>query len=139
MPLAILKIKIIFKFSKINFRPPLPGAEIFQKPIIRQKMKIILCGCLIAQMKRFDALITTQKKPQLSARSYFLKNQEKAQKMAFLKNGHFGLFFLIFSKTGLCRALGFFLRCNQCIKTLHLSYQTPRYDDFHFLAYNGSL
>ena len=30
-----------------------------------------------------------------------------------------------------------FLRCNQCIKTLHLSYRTPQYADFHFLPYNG--
>ena len=75
-------------------------------------MKIIVWGCLIAQMKRFDALITTQK-PQLSARSHFLKNQEKP-----------GIFLD-------------FLRCNQCIKTLHLSYQTPQHNDFNFLACNG--
>jgi hypothetical protein len=30
-----------------------------------------------------------------------------------------------------------FLRCDQCIKTLHLSYQTARKHDFHFLPYNG--
>ena len=32
-----------------------------------------------------------------------------------------------------------FLRCNQCIKALLLSYQTPPYDDFHFSTYNGFL
>ena len=36
------------------------------------------------------------------------------------------------------RELGF-LDCNQCIKTLHLSYQTHPYDNFHFLGYNGFL
>ena len=34
---------------------------------------------------------------------------------------------LIFSKMN-----SFFLRCNQCIKTLHLSYQTALSDDFPF-------
>ena len=33
--------------------------------------------------------------------------------------------------------LGFFLRCNQCIHTLHLSYETPPYDDFHFWVIIG--
>ena len=28
-----------------------------------KEMKIIIRGCLIAQMKRLDALVTTQKKP----------------------------------------------------------------------------
>ena len=28
-------------------------------------MKIIICGCLIAQMKRMDALVATQKTPTL--------------------------------------------------------------------------
>ena len=70
-------------FQNLFLTPPTGGLNL-QKPIIGQKMKIILWGCLIAQMKRFDALITTQKKPQLSARPHFLKNQEKAP-----KNGHF--------------------------------------------------
>ena len=35
--------------------------------------------------------------------------------------------------------LAFLRNCNQCIKTLHLSYQTSPYNDFHFLAYNGFL
>ena len=26
--------------------------------------------------------------------------------------------------------------CNQCIKTLHLGYQSPIYDDFHMLHFN---
>ena len=66
-------------------------------------MKIIVWGCLIAQMKRFDALITTQKTPAL-CEVPFLKKIKK-----------------------------------NCIKTLHLSYQTPPYDDFHFSTYNGFL
>ena len=41
------------------------GSENFQKPIKSQKLKILVWGCLIAQMKRFDALITTQKTPAL--------------------------------------------------------------------------
>ena len=39
-------------------------------------MKIIICGCLIAEMKRLDALGTTQKTP--TAKSLLLmKNLEK--------------------------------------------------------------
>ena len=90
------------------FDPPYQGSENFQKPIIGRKMKIIVWGCLIAQMKRFDALITTQKTPALCEVPFLKKSRKTAKKWSFLKNGHFGRFFLIFSKMGLCRALGFF-------------------------------
>ena len=43
------------------FYPSYEGCE--KKTTITQKMKIIVLWCLIAQMKRFDALITTQNKP----------------------------------------------------------------------------
>ena len=56
----------------------------------------------------------------------------------FQKLPFFGTFFRFFQKWDLAASWGF-LRCNQCIKTLHLSYQTSPYDDFHFLAYNGFL
>ena len=102
-------------------------------------MKIIVLGCLIAQMKRFDALITTQKTP-VSAKSHFGKNPEKiAQNDHFSNMTIFWRFFLIFKEMGPCRGLGFFLHCNHCIKMLHLSYQTPPYNDFHFLGFNGFL
>ena len=39
-------------------------------------MKIIVWGCLIAQMKRFDALIATQKNPS-SLQSPVSKKEEK--------------------------------------------------------------
>ena len=47
------------------FNPRYKGSEklFLKKPIKTPKIKIIIWGCLIAQMKRFDALITTQKKP----------------------------------------------------------------------------
>jgi hypothetical protein len=32
-----------------------------------------------------------------------------------------------------------FLRCDQCVLALNLSYQTPPYDDLHFSVYNGCL
>ena len=80
-----------------------------------------------------------RKKPQLSGRSHFFKNQEKPP-----KNGNFwkmvilGGFSWFFPEWDFAESWGF-LRCNQCIKTLHLSYQTPPYNDFHFSAYNGFL
>ena len=59
-------------------------------------------------MKRFDALITTQKKTQLSAKSDFSKSQEKLPKMGgFEKMVIYGGFFLIFSEMGLRRELRF--------------------------------
>ena len=70
-------------------------------------------------MNRLDALITMP------------KNITSVWKMYF-----FCGFYKKNSEMGLCRELGF-LRCNQCIKTVHLSYQTAIYDDLIFLLYNG--
>ena len=47
------------------FYPRYQGSEKWQKPIITQKKKNIVWGCLIAQMMRFDGLITTQKNSDL--------------------------------------------------------------------------
>ena len=73
------------------FYPGHQVSEKLQEAIITQKLKVIVRGCLITQMKRFDAPIKMQK-TQLSARSHFFKNQEKPKKkdVNFLKNCHFG-------------------------------------------------
>ena len=76
MPFAIIKLKIILK---INFDPPYQGSENFQKPIIGRKMKIIVWGCLIAEMKHFDALITTQKIPALWEVPFWKKSKKNVQ------------------------------------------------------------
>ena len=65
------------------------------------------------------------------------KSRKIAQNDNFSKNSW--CFFLTFLEMGPCRELCFFSRCNQCIKTLNLSYQTCPYNDFHFLAYNWFL
>ena len=67
MPFVIRILKIIWKILKIYFWPPYQGSKNLQKKKkkhYKQKIKIIMWGCLIAQMKRVDALITTGK-PQL--------------------------------------------------------------------------
>ena len=69
----------------------------------------------------------------------FLKNQEKAQKMVIFEKWSFTAICFDFFQNGTLQSAGFFLHCNQWIKTLHLRYQTPPLDDFHFLAYNGFL
>ena len=120
------------------FDPPYQGSENFQKPIIGRKMKIIVWGCLIAQMKRFDALITTQKTPALWEVPFRKKSRKTAQNDHFSKMTIFGSFSWFFKKWDLAESWGF-LRCNWCIKTLHLSYQTSPYNDFNFLGYNGFL
>ena len=105
-------------------------------------------------MKHFDALITTQKKTSSLQSPILEKIKKKLPKMTFFQNKFqkknfkiflfskmtiFGNFFLIFKDMGPRRELGGFLRCNQCIKTLNFSYQTPPYDNFHFLGWNGFL
>ena len=74
------------------FDPPYQGSENFQKPIIGQKMKIIVWGCLIAQMKRFDALITTQKTPALCEVPFWKKSRKIAQNDHFSKMKLFAIF-----------------------------------------------
>ena len=98
-------------------------------------MKIIGVWCLIAQMKRQSTLITRQKKT-LSDVPLLKKSRKPPKNGDFWKNGHFWEFFLIFSSTVHCTELRF-LRCNQCVLALRLSYQTPPNNDFHFLAYYG--
>ena len=65
-----------------------------------------------------------------------MKNHQK--NVFFFKSVILDDFFGLFTKWDFAECWGF-LRCNQCIKTLHLSYQTPQSNDFHFLAYNGFL
>ena len=124
MPYAIRKVKnlslVFFMFY--------PG----------QKMNVIVRGCLIDQMKRFDALITTPKTPSL-CKVPFLKKSRKTE-----KNVNFWKIVILsdfswFKKNGTRQRAGGILRCNQCIKTLHLGYQTHPYNNLHFLAQNGFL
>ena len=67
------------------------------------------------------------------------KNQEKLPKMTiFPKITIFGDFSWFFQQRYIGKSWGF-LRCNQCVLALHLSYQTPQSDEFHFLASNAFL
>ena len=64
--------------KKFTFYPCYQGFEKLQKRIISQKLKIIVLGCLIAQMKRFDALIKTQKTPALCKVPFWKKSRKIA-------------------------------------------------------------
>ena len=80
-----------------------------------------------------------RKKPHLSTKSHFWKNEEKPPKSnIFSKMPIFYSFSWFFQKWDFVESWGF-LRCNQCIKTLHLSYQMTLSDDFHFSPYNGGV
>ena len=138
MPYAIRKQKIFWKKIKFTFYPRYGGLKYCKNPIITQKIKIIVWGCLIAQMKRLDALITMQKTLTLCNVPLLKKSRKTPKNYIFFKNDRFWWFFLIFQQRYIFRSWGF-LRFNQCIKTLHLSYQTPPYNDFHFSGYNGFL
>ena len=58
-----------------------------------------------------------------------------------VKRGHFFLVLqgsiLFFFQNGPKNQF-WFLRCNQCIKMLHLSYQVAIYNDFHLMVFRGS-
>ena len=71
-------------------------------------MEIILDGCLIALMKRFDALITIQNLSSLQSQisEKIKKNRQKLH--LFKKTAIAGGYSDFFQKTGLCRELGFF-------------------------------
>ena len=71
-------------------------------------MKIIEWGFLIAQMKRFDALITIQKTPALCKVPFWKKSRKIAQNDHFAKMTIFLRFFLILNEMGPRRELGFF-------------------------------
>ena len=129
MAYAIRKLKIFFLTFFLMFYTRYKGSE---KPNITQNMKIIVQGCLIAQMKRFDALITTQKIPAL-CKVPFIKREKKKRpkKMVIHKSSNF---WRLFPKWDSAESWGF-LRCNLCIKMV----QTPTYDDFNFWGNNGFL
>ena len=79
MPYDIRKLKIIFfKLFSLFYRC-YQESERLQKCIITQKIKIIVQWCLVAQMKRLDALITTQK-PQLFVMYRCQKKSRKTRK-----------------------------------------------------------
>ena len=79
------------------------------------------------------------KKPLLLKQYRCWKNQEKPPKTVIFEKIVFFLdFSWFFQQQYIAKSWGF-LCCNQCIQTLHLSYQTPPYDDFHFSGYNGFL
>ena len=104
----VITTTLRFSFSpKTPFDPPYQGSEKTDPPIIWRKMKIMLVGCLIAEMKRFDALITTQKNLSSLRSPISEKIKKNHEKWSFLKNGHFWRIFLIFSETGLRRELRF--------------------------------
>ena len=66
------------------------------------------------------------------------KMRENRQKIHFFQKCHFFSLSWFFLKQDFVESWDF-LRCNQCIKTLHLSYQMTLLDDFHFSPYNGGV
>ena len=72
-----------------SFDPVYQGSEKSKNPIITRKMKILLRGCLIAQMKRQDALITTQKTSTLCDVPLLNKSRKTPENDHLKKNGNF--------------------------------------------------
>ena len=67
-----------------------------------------------------------------------LRKLWKKPQLFFLKWYFFAFFSWFFPQRSIDKSWGF-LRCNQYIQTLHLSYQPTPYDGFHFVCYNGIL
>ena len=59
-------------------------------------------------------------------------------RVALLGGDYLGFFSWFFQQRYNTKSWGF-LRCDQCVLALNLSYQTPPYDDLHFSVYNGCL
>ena len=78
------------------------------------------------------------KKPSTLRSPILGKSKKITQNDHFSKMTIFCAFSWFFKKWDLAESWGC-LCCNQCIKTLHLSYQTPPYDDFNFSTYNEFL
>ena len=139
MPSAIIKLKIILKILKINFWPPLPGVWKIAKTHYKPKNENHHMGVFDSSNEAFWCTDYNAKNPSALRSPILEKIKKNRPKWPFFKNDHFFCAFSWFlKKWDLAESWGF-LRCNQCIKTLHLSYQTPPYDDFNFLAYNGFL
>ena len=105
---AIRKLQIFFSRLFFFVLPLLPGVWKIAKPH-KPKNENHCMGMIDSSNEAFWCT-DYNGKPQLSARSYFLKNQEKPQK----ENGNFwrlvilGYYVRFFSKMVLCRELGFF-------------------------------
>ena len=89
-------------------------------------------------MKRFDALIATQKTSAFCKVPFLKKSVKNHPKIQFFQKCDF-LWVSWFSQKWDFAESWSFLWCNQYIKTLHLRYQMTILDDFHFLPYNGGV
>ena len=74
-------------------------------------------------MKLFDTLITTQETSALYKVPFLKKSRKNVKKGHFWKKCIFYVFFSFFQKWDFAERWGF-LRCNQCIKTLHWRHMT---------------
>ena len=69
-------------------------------------MKIIVWGCWIAQMKRLDAMITTQKISTFCNVPLLKKSRTTPKNYNFFKNDRFGVFFPDFLSNGTVLRVG---------------------------------
>ena len=93
-------------------------------PLLKWKLKIIKWCCLIAQMKRLDALIATQKTG-TNFDAPFLKKLDLTVKKVQKNCSHFTVLFLISPPKWYLKQSQFLYYWTQWIKTLHISLQTP--------------
>ena len=93
---------------------------------------IMFIGCLNAFMKCHDPLSSIQQKLAMCYVPFWKKTGKTIKRVNFLLdllNGQVSFF----HKLSIEMSSGF-LRCDQCIKTLLLSYQTLPSGNFHFLS-----
>ena len=139
MPFVITNHPTIFFFTKNTVWPPLPGVWKNGPPHYMAKNENHPRGLCDSLNEAFwctdcNAKNLTSLRSLISVK--MMKNRQKIP--FFSKMPNFYGFSWSFQKWDFVESWGF-LRCNQCIKTLHLSYQMTLSDDFHFSPYNGGV
>ena len=139
MPYAIRKRKIFRKKIKFYVLRPVRGVWKIVKTHYNPKNENLCNGVFDSSNEAFGCTGYNAKTTPTLKPVPLLKISGKTTKtVIFEKIVFLGGFLDFFQQRYIAKSWGF-LRCNQCIPTLHLSYQTPPYNDFHFSGSNGFL
>ena len=130
----MIKMEIFIKNFKTDFLPPVPGGWKNGPLQYMAKNENHASGMFDSSNEKFWCTDHNAKNLSSMQSPISEKIKKTHKKMdIFEKMVIFGGFSWFFQKQDFAESWGF-LRCNQFIKTLHLSYQTTRYHDFLLFA-----
>ena len=129
MPYAIRTLKIFFLIHKIYVLPPLPGFWKIVKTHYNPKNENHCTGRFYSSNEALWCTDYNTKNPSSLWSAIPEKIKKNCTKWKLFKTWSL-------KKWDLTESWGF-LRCNQCIKTIHLSYQISPYNDFIFWLLMG--